>query len=130
MGEAEAGAWRVVPSLLSLGLIAAAVVTIGVPDPSAASRFFNSPFADVYDGASVAALLCWAVIVAATTVTLPLIARPRQRSSRRGACIALLVAASGAVILAAGVIHHTARTYSMCCGSTNASVEEALHLVH
>lgn len=124
---------RSIPTALMAAIVlVAATTTLGMPDWQRVWGFLAHGYTSEGSTLAVAATVCWLAIVGVVLANVVISARAvseaeyTRRRSLRGA----MFLAVGVAILGVGIARHNTAGYPMCCGSSQQSIQEAIHLVH
>jgi membrane protease YdiL (CAAX protease family) len=101
-------------------LVGGAVLALGMPNFALARSFLAGNYATDQGATAVAGLVTWLVLGLAVVVVVTNSFRSvvsQAQFMRRRWSRAIFFAVVGTVVLGAGLFHHAATGYSMCCGS-------------
>lgn len=121
----------ILPLLAVVLLALAARATIGIPDLGQAVPFLSGNGSAAGAEVATAALVFWLTVVA-LLITALVVASHGGRAAgllRNRSYWAAVVVAVGAMALTAGLMHQRPPPYSVCCGGTDQSLQEARQLV-
>jgi len=124
---------RFAPTLaVTIGMVVSAWFVLGSPDLVRSAAFFDGGIPTLDEGEAVVALLAWLVILVVAVGAVLSIGRSVWRSRFAGypSARANLLLVAGLLLLAVSAITRSLPSASVCCGSGQGAVQEAIQLAH
>jgi hypothetical protein len=111
-------------------ILESAWLILGPPDLGGALSFFDSGVPTLIAGQATMVLIAWAAIVVAVAALLLTMTRAigTSRLGQQPAARAGILLAAALMLLVVSVVQHSVTATSLCCGSGQADIREALHL--
>ena len=110
-------------------LLAASVVTLGIPDFGKAGAFLSGAYPSVSSAIALLSLLCYAVVLAAVVLAVVRglrLATAGRRTSRTVRSIVFVLA--GMILLSLSIVNRVDPGGGICCGGGSQQVREAASL--